>query len=242
MTESKYYGIYQGVVTNITDPEKRGRIKVKCPNVLGSETESAWCDPLVPVAYDNGGDFCIPTKNETVWLQFIAGDVNRPVYMGGWWSKDKTPLGVNYSNIDQVRIISYADCTITMQNGKIDINTKSGAFDLRIEDGKLTIEGDLTVSGNISAKNVTAQQVVTAQSITATGNAGIVTAPTVNVANSISASTIQVVNGITAKSISVDTVDADSVSANSVTADGVSLSSHTHSGVESGLSNTGTPN
>ena len=31
--KTKYYGIYQGVVTNISDPEKRGRLKVKCPDV-----------------------------------------------------------------------------------------------------------------------------------------------------------------------------------------------------------------
>ena len=85
MAESKYYGLYQGIVTSISDPEKRGRIKVKCPDVLGGNTESAWCDPLVPVAYDGGGDFCMPAINETVWLQFIAGDANKPVWLGGWW-------------------------------------------------------------------------------------------------------------------------------------------------------------
>ena len=47
MSESNYYGIYQGIVTNIQDPEKRGRIKVRCPDVLGGKAESAWCDPVV---------------------------------------------------------------------------------------------------------------------------------------------------------------------------------------------------
>ena len=154
MAESKYYGIYQGIVTNITDPEKRGRIKVKCPDVLGGSTESAWCDPIVQVAYDNGGDFCIPAKDETVWLMFIAGDANRPVWLGGWWQKNMTPLGNNYSKVDQVRIISYADCTITLQNGKIDINVGAGTCDLRIEDNKVTVRGNLTVTGKITASDI----------------------------------------------------------------------------------------
>lgn len=159
MAESKYYGLYQGVVTNIKDPEKRGRIKVKCPDVLGGETESAWCDPLVTVAYDNGGDFCIPEKDELVWLQFIAGDANRPVWLGGWWQKNMTPLGTNYDKVDKVRIISYADCTITMQDGKIIINVGEGECDLKIEHNKVTIDGNLAVSGSITAKTVKAGDV-----------------------------------------------------------------------------------
>ena len=146
-----YYGLYQGVVTNTDDPEKRGRIKVICPKVLGSKVESAWCDPLVNVAYDNGGDFCIPNKDEAVWLQFIEGDPNKPVWLGGWWQKNMTPLGSSYTKPDEVRIISYADCKITMQGGIIDINTASGSFDLRIEDGKVTINGNLVVNGSITA-------------------------------------------------------------------------------------------
>lgn len=159
MAESKYYGLYQGVVTNIKDPEKRGRIKVKCPDVLGGETESAWCDPLVTVAYDNGGDFCIPEKDELVWLQFIAGDANKPVWLGGWWQKNKSPLGSNYSDVDKVRIISYADCTITLKNGTININVGEGVCDLKIEHNQVTVDGDLVVKGKVSANSVVASGV-----------------------------------------------------------------------------------
>ena len=150
MTENKYYGIYQGIVTKIKDPEKRGRIKIKCPDVLGADTESAWCDPVIPVAYDNGGDFCMPALKETVWVMFIGGDSNRPVWLGNWWQKSMTPLGDNYTDIDSVRIISYADCTITMKEGVININVGEGACDLRIKDKKVTILGDLEVQGTIT--------------------------------------------------------------------------------------------
>ena len=156
MAESKYYGIYQGVVTNIKDPEKRGRIKVKCPEVLGDDAESAWCDPMIPVAYDNGGDFCIPSKEEMIWLMFISGDSNRPVWLGGWWQKNMTPLGSNYSKIDKTRIINYADCTIIMQDGTIKINVGSGVCDLKIEHNKVTVDGNLVVNGSIKADSVSA--------------------------------------------------------------------------------------
>lgn len=149
MEDKRYYGIYQGVVTNIKDNEKRGRLKVKCPDVLGGETESAWCDPMIPVAYDNGGDFCMPAIDETVWLMFIAGDANRPVWLGNWWQKEMTPLGSTYTDIDKIRIINYADCTITMKEGVISINVGEGVCDLEIKHNEVTVKGNLHVEGNI---------------------------------------------------------------------------------------------
>lgn len=150
MAGKSYYGLYQGIVTRIDDPEKRGRIKVLCPSVLGDSIESAWCDPLVNVAYDNGGDFCIPNKDEAVWLQFIEGDANKPVWLGGWWQKNMTPLGGTYTDADKIRIISYADCTITMKKGVININVSDGDFDLKIENKKVTIQGNFSMQGNLS--------------------------------------------------------------------------------------------
>lgn len=150
--EKKYYGVYQGIVTNTKDPEKRGRIKVLCPAILNAKVESAWCDPCVPIAYDNGGDFCIPQIDEAVWLMFIEGDSNKPVYLGGWWRKEKTPFGMNYDDgADSTRIISYADCTITMIDGKITINVGEKDTSLIIEDGKVQIKGDVEITGALKA-------------------------------------------------------------------------------------------
>ena len=149
MAENKYYGLYQGVVTNIKDPEKRGRIKVKCPEVLGAETESAWCDPLVPIAYDNGGDFCLPAKNEMVWLQFIAGDANKPVYLGGWWQEKMTPLGNTYTKLDNTRIISYKDFSIVVHKNEVTISNNKGSNKIKMSDSGILIESDkdITIKG-----------------------------------------------------------------------------------------------
>lgn len=150
--ENKYYGVYQGIVTNVNDPEKRGRIKCKIPEVLAdSETESAWCDPCVPVAYDGGGDFCVPPIDEGVWIAFLSGDANRPVYFGGWWQEADTPIAGNYTNLKDFRIISYNGASIVMKDGVIYINVDSGTYDLRIQDGSVTVNGNLTVNGKISA-------------------------------------------------------------------------------------------
>ena len=152
MPKQYYYGIYQGIVTDTKDPEKRGRIKILCPEVLDDVAESAWCDPCVPIAYDNGGDFCIPQIDEAVWVMFIGGDSNKPVYIGGWWQKNKSPFGEKYTGADKTRIISYADCTITLVEGKISINIAEGDADIVIQDKKITINGDVTINGAVKVK------------------------------------------------------------------------------------------
>lgn len=143
------YGIYQGIVTNVEDPEKRGRLRCKIPKCLGEEKESAWCDPLIPVAYDGGGDFCMPAINEAVWVMFIEGDVNRPVWLGGWWQKNNTPIGMNYSGLDNLRIINYKGNSIVMHDGSCVISNSSGSITLA--DGGITIKS----SGKVKIEGAT---------------------------------------------------------------------------------------
>ena len=131
MAESKYYGIYQGVVCNLKDPEKRGRIKTIIPSVLGDSIESAWCEPCVNVAYDDGGDICLPPIDELVWIMFIEGDPNRPVWLGSWWSKNKTNFGDTdyYKKYTTQRIIEYGGHKVTMdkKNNIVKIENNKGA-------------------------------------------------------------------------------------------------------------------
>ena len=251
MAENKYYGMYQGIVTNNKDPEKRGRIKVKCPDVLGGGTESAWCDPVVTVAYDRGGDFCIPAKEETVWIQFIAGDSNRPVYLGGWWGKNKTPLGENYSDIDDVRIINYADCTITLKNGTININVGSGVCDLKIEPDNVTVVGNLKVTGSINSDSLTTGNIeakdLSVQNITSQDvNAQAVSVSSLTSSGKVKGNILESTSSVKGKSISSDSANiTGAIKVGSVEASGdvksgsISLTDHVHENVTTGSDDTG---
>ena len=63
----KFYGKYRAIVTNNNDPEQWGRIKVKCPSVLG-DYESAWCMPCVPFLCNDEGFFKVPNIQDGVGL------------------------------------------------------------------------------------------------------------------------------------------------------------------------------
>lgn len=80
----KFYGLYRGTVLNNIDPENTGRITVICPDV-GGLTPSTWAMPCAPIAGKQMGAFLVPQIGSGVWLQFEAGDPDRPVWTGGWW-------------------------------------------------------------------------------------------------------------------------------------------------------------
>ena len=157
---NKYFGKYRAIVVEINDPEKRGRIKVKCPSVLG-ESRSNWCEPCVPIAYDNGGDFCLPKINETAWIEFEAGDVNKPIYVGNWWSKEKTP-STDYN--PNIRIISHDGSSIEISASGIKI--KSETTEINLADGSIPqLNGLVSRYNNLVALSDVKAELVTLASI-----------------------------------------------------------------------------
>jgi uncharacterized protein involved in type VI secretion and phage assembly len=81
---NKYYGKYRGTVVNNVDPMQMGRIQVIVPDV-GGVTPSSWAMPCVPVAGIQNGIFVLPIIGAGVWVEFEHGDIDFPVWTGGWW-------------------------------------------------------------------------------------------------------------------------------------------------------------
>ncbi|RXH56517.1 phage baseplate assembly protein V [Granulicella sibirica] len=80
----KYYGIYRGTVVLNIDPLLMGRISVLVPDV-SSITPTTWAMPALPIAGKQMGTYMVPQIGAGVWVQFEAGDPDRPVWTGGWW-------------------------------------------------------------------------------------------------------------------------------------------------------------
>jgi uncharacterized protein involved in type VI secretion and phage assembly len=79
------YGKFRGFVADNDDPQKRARLKVRVPSVLG-EQESDWALPCLPFggAADHGF-FAVPEKDAQVWVEFEEGDLHRPLWVGTFW-------------------------------------------------------------------------------------------------------------------------------------------------------------
>ena len=84
-----------GIVTNNSDPDGLGRVKVKFPTLPGNE-ESYWARLVTPMAGDGRGFEFIPEVNDEVLVTFEHDDINRPFVLGALWNgKDKPPEASN---------------------------------------------------------------------------------------------------------------------------------------------------
>jgi uncharacterized protein involved in type VI secretion and phage assembly len=95
---NRVYGVVIGMVTNLNDPDKLGRIKVKypwLPKSNGAEIESDWVRLATPSGGNGRGIYFAPEINDEVLIGFEQGDPNYPYIVGLLWNgKDKPPEGV----------------------------------------------------------------------------------------------------------------------------------------------------
>ena len=84
-------GWWPGRVVDVADPERRGRVRVRVPQVYGSDEEAEFiADDELPWALPNSrhfagtGEAWVPPLASTVWVGFMAGDHADPIWQGGW--------------------------------------------------------------------------------------------------------------------------------------------------------------
>lgn len=133
---SHFFGKYRGLVTDNSDPTKRGRLKVRVPSVLG--TLEVWAMPCVPYAGAQAGFYAMPEPQTGVWVEFEAGDPSYPVWTGCFWADNEIPdttgpaikiwktqkvtLRIDDDN-DELAVNNTANSKITLAS---DVKTESG--------------------------------------------------------------------------------------------------------------------
>ncbi len=86
-----FYGKYIGKVTDNLDPDGLGRIRAKV-RILLEDKETGWALPCVPYAGKNVGMYFIPPKDSSVWIEFLDGDLEKPIFVGCFWEMGQVPL------------------------------------------------------------------------------------------------------------------------------------------------------
>lgn len=84
--ENRYYGKYRGFVVKNDDPKKMGRLRLRIPSVLGNDVVSGWAMPCAPYGgMADQGFFFIPEEGAGVWVEFEAGNLEYPIWVGTFW-------------------------------------------------------------------------------------------------------------------------------------------------------------
>jgi len=137
----RFFGKYRGLVVDNQDSTSRARLQVKVPAVMGDVP--IWALPCVPYAGDSVGFFALPDVGTAVWIEFEAGNIDYPIWVGCFWSDGQ---------------IATADAAPSIKF------LKTGKFTLRIDDdsGEVSLE----VSSGSSLKLTTLEFTANGKSIT----------------------------------------------------------------------------
>jgi len=92
------------IVTNNSDPDNLGRIKVKYPWSSESD-ESYWARILTPMAGEEQGIYFIPEVEQEVLVAFVNGDVQYPIIIGSLWNENSLPPENNDDGKNNIRKI-----------------------------------------------------------------------------------------------------------------------------------------
>jgi uncharacterized protein involved in type VI secretion and phage assembly len=103
----RWYGVYPALVSDIADPDKQGRVKVKLPWSPDTDSDeyAAWARIATLMGGSSRGSWFIPDVNDEVLVVFEGGDPRRPYVIGGLWNGSDSPpesmdgAGKNYKKV-----------------------------------------------------------------------------------------------------------------------------------------------
>ncbi len=108
------WGKFRGKVVNNEDPLLIGRLQVELAILPGLTLN--WCMPCAPYAGAGVGFYAIPPLAANVWVEFEGGDLNFPVWVGGFWAEGETPVGAPEPPNPLVKILKTQFVTFVMND------------------------------------------------------------------------------------------------------------------------------
>lgn len=181
-----FYGVYAALVTDITDPDGQGRVRVKLPWSPDSEGSAyeAWARLATMMAGNDRGSWFIPDVEDEVLVAFEAGDPRRPYVVGALWNGQDAPPesmdGGGENNIKKLRTRSGVQITLDDSSGQETMILETpGGQKITLKDGPGTVEA-VDSNGNsvtLEAAGITvnASAKVTINASTVEISAGMVT-------------------------------------------------------------------
>jgi uncharacterized protein involved in type VI secretion and phage assembly len=82
-------GLVIGVVCDLDDPDRLGRVRVRYPHL--NDQESDWMRTVNVMAGAGRGAFFRPEPEDEVMIAWEHGDPRRPHLLGGLWSQTDSP-------------------------------------------------------------------------------------------------------------------------------------------------------
>src|ERR1700712_1760831 len=84
----RYFAIEHGKVIDNVDPQGLYRVRIKIHGIV-EKSQWAWPVGTMGGGSKGRGAWVVPDIGADVVVQFLGGDVERPVYQTAWWGKLK---------------------------------------------------------------------------------------------------------------------------------------------------------
>lgn len=86
-----HYSSYRGIVVDNEDPLKVGRLRVLVPDLNTSSADDTWMWPKGNYAGNNYGAQVIPKKGDMIWVEYLKGDADFPIWSHGHFADGEVP-------------------------------------------------------------------------------------------------------------------------------------------------------
>jgi uncharacterized protein involved in type VI secretion and phage assembly len=228
MTMQKVNNVVIGLVVDVDDPDKLGRVRLKFP-WLDDQVNSFWASIAVPLAGKDRGFFYLPEIDDEVLVAFEFGDVRFPYVIGFLHNgKDTPPISGIDKHVRRIKSVSGHIVDLDDRDGAQKVSVKTqGGHSLEMRDGDSTIEIATNGGQKITMTDTPAQieiKTKTGTSVTVADTPSQVEVSTVGgVTLTISDTGVSITAAVPV-SVSAMSVDVTAMSEVSVTAPVLSLS------------------
>lgn len=166
LRDSRWFGVYVGVVVDVVDPDGQGRVRVQLPWAQDGDGTpyEGWCRLVVPMAGPSRGFWFVPEPQDEVAVVFEAGDPRRPYVMGSLWNgSDAPPETMDGNGSNDIRAIhSRSGIRIVMDDSDgavaLTIDTPGGqSVELKDSPATVTVKDSNGNSVELASAGITVQ-------------------------------------------------------------------------------------
>lgn len=172
-----WYGLYPALVSDLVDPDGRGRIKVRFPSFgEAGKDVTAWATLLTPYADGDQGLEILPEVDSQVVVGFEAGDPTRPYIVGACWN-GQAQLPESAQSANNLRTLK------TRSGSQLQFDDTDGAakITLSMQSGHKLVLDDAAQEVTFTHSNGCVLKMNVAGQVTVTANASVdITAPIIN--------------------------------------------------------------
>jgi phage baseplate assembly protein V len=164
---SNFFGLYTAIVTEVNDPEREGRVRLRF-DWFDSQMVTEWSRVSQVFAGNGYGSFFSPQVGDEVLVGFDQGDMRFPIVIGGLYNGEDKPPTHRADDKDEKVIRTKGGHQITLADSKgkeritivdskeknrIEIDTAKDSIKIESSTGKLILKAkEIEISADTTIK------------------------------------------------------------------------------------------